>query len=117
MNLPNFPHVDVFSAGINALNGVLVARNPSHNRGYTVAGLLIMAFFGGIGGGVTRDILLNEIPCTAQRSCLFCSVPCDGFAGTGDLSVRRIQGGAVSHKDTGILQVFHAALVRNSGRA
>jgi uncharacterized membrane protein YeiH len=62
MNLPSFPHVDEFAAGINALNGVLVARNPSHNRGYTVAGLLIMGFFGGIGGGVTRDVLLNEIP-------------------------------------------------------
>jgi hypothetical protein len=30
MNLPNFPYVDLFSAGINALNGVLVARHPSH---------------------------------------------------------------------------------------
>jgi len=62
MELPSFPHVDLFSAGINALNGVLVARNPSHNRGYTVAGLLIMAFFGGIGGGVSRDLMLSEIP-------------------------------------------------------
>jgi len=62
MPLPSFPQVDMFSAGINALYGVLVARNPSHNRGYTAAGLLIMAFFGGIGGGVTRDVLLNEIP-------------------------------------------------------
>jgi uncharacterized membrane protein YeiH len=62
MNLPSFPNVDLFSAGINALNGVLVARNPSHNRGYTLAGLLIMAFFGGIGGGVARDLLLNDIP-------------------------------------------------------
>jgi len=62
MNLPSYPNVDLFSAGINALYGVLVARQPSHNRGYTVAGLLIMAFFGGIGGGVTRDLLLNEIP-------------------------------------------------------
>jgi len=62
MNLPSFPNVDLFSAGINALNGVLVARHPSHNRGYTVAGLLIMAFFGGIGGGVSRDVLLNDIP-------------------------------------------------------
>jgi uncharacterized membrane protein YeiH len=62
MNLPGFPHVDMFSAGINALYGVLVARQPSHNRGYTAAGLLIMAFFGGIGGGVTRDLLLNDIP-------------------------------------------------------
>jgi uncharacterized membrane protein YeiH len=62
MDLPSFPHVDLFSAGVNALNGVLVARNPSHNRGYTLMGLLIMAFFGGIGGGVSRDVLLNEIP-------------------------------------------------------
>jgi uncharacterized membrane protein YeiH len=41
---------------------MLVARQPSHNRGYTAVGLLIMAFFGGIGGGVARDVLLNEIP-------------------------------------------------------
>jgi len=62
MNLPSFPNIDLFSAGVNALNGVLVARNPSHDRGYTLMGLLIMAFFGGIGGGVSRDLLLNEIP-------------------------------------------------------
>jgi uncharacterized membrane protein YeiH len=62
MNMPSFPRVDLFSAGINALNGVLVARHPSHNRGYAVVGLLIMAFFGGIGGGVSRDVLLNDIP-------------------------------------------------------
>ncbi len=62
MNLPSFPEVDMFSAGINALYGILVAGQPSHNRGYTAAGLLIMAFFGGIGGGVTRDVLLNDIP-------------------------------------------------------
>ena len=62
MNLPSFPNVDLFAAGVNALNGVLVARNPSHDRGYTLFGLLILAFFGGIGGGVSRDVLLNEIP-------------------------------------------------------
>jgi uncharacterized membrane protein YeiH len=66
MNLPSFPNVDLFSAGINALYGVLVARQPSHDRGYTVVGLLIMAFFGGIGGGVTRDVLLNDIPSPLQ---------------------------------------------------
>jgi uncharacterized membrane protein YeiH len=62
MTLPNYPQLDMFSAGVNALYGVLVAGQPSHNRGFTAAGLLIMAFFGGIGGGVTRDILLNDIP-------------------------------------------------------
>jgi uncharacterized membrane protein YeiH len=68
MTLPSFPNVDLFSAGVNALNGILVARNPSHNRGYTVAGLLIMAFFGGIGGGVSRDVLLNDIPSPLTNS-------------------------------------------------
>ncbi len=62
MNLPSFPNVDLFAAGVNSLYGVLVASQPSHNRGYTAAGLLIMAYFGGIGGGVTRDVLLGDIP-------------------------------------------------------
>jgi uncharacterized membrane protein YeiH len=62
MPLPSFPNIDLFSAGINALNGVLIACQPSHNRGYAVVGLLIMAFFGGIGGGVSRDVLLGDIP-------------------------------------------------------
>ena len=44
MDLPSYPHVDLFSAGVNALSGVLVASTPSHNRGYTAAGLLIMGY-------------------------------------------------------------------------
>ena len=71
MNLPSFPNVDLFSAGINALNGVLVARNPSHNRGYAMVGLLILGFFGGIGGGVTRDVLLGEIPAPLKDPAYF----------------------------------------------
>ena len=71
MNLPSFPNVDLFSAGINALYGALIAHRPSHNRGYTLAGLLIMAFMGGIGGGVTRDLLLNEIPSPLKTPAYF----------------------------------------------
>jgi len=62
VDLPTFPHIDLFSAAVNALYGVLVASNPSHNRGFTVWGLLIMGYLGGIGGGVTRDLLVNEFP-------------------------------------------------------
>jgi uncharacterized membrane protein YeiH len=62
MDLPSFPRVDLFAAGINALNATLIARNPTHNRGYTVVGLLILGFIGGIGGGVSRDVLLNDLP-------------------------------------------------------
>src|ERR1700689_1440801 len=81
MNLPTFPEVDLVSAGINALNGVLVARNPSHNRGYTVAGLLIMAYFGGIGGGVTRDLLLNDIPSPLKNVTYLVVCPLMGLLG------------------------------------
>ena len=62
MNLPSFPNVDLFSAGVNALYGGLVARNPSHDRGYSAAGIIILALFGGIGGGVARDVLLSDLP-------------------------------------------------------
>jgi len=62
MDLPSFPRIDVFAAGINALNATLIARSPSHNRGYTLVGVLIIAFIGGVGGGVTRDVLLNDLP-------------------------------------------------------
>jgi uncharacterized membrane protein YeiH len=62
MDLPNYPNVDLFPAGVNPLYGVPLASTPSRPRGYTAAGLLIMGYFGGIGGGVSRDVLLNEVP-------------------------------------------------------
>ena len=83
MSLPNFPNVDLFSAGINALNGVLVARHPSHNRGYAVVGLLIMAFFGGIGGGVSRDVLLADIPSPIKDPAYFLVCLLMGLSGLG----------------------------------
>lgn len=61
MDLPSFPRVDLFAAAVNALNATLIARSPAHDRNYTLVGLLIIGFIGGIGGGVTRDMLLNEI--------------------------------------------------------
>ena len=62
MTLPSFPNVDLFAAGVNALYGALVARSPKHNRNYTLIGILILAFIGGIGGGLSRDVLLNDLP-------------------------------------------------------
>jgi uncharacterized membrane protein YeiH len=83
MYLPSFPHVDQFSAGVNALNGVLVARNKSHERGFTLAGLIIMAFFGGIGGGVSRDVMLAEIPSPFHGSAYFLICLLMGLVGVG----------------------------------
>jgi uncharacterized membrane protein YeiH len=54
--------IDLIAATTNAFNGALIARRPDHYRHYTVAGIIILALFGGIGGGVLRDVLLNVIP-------------------------------------------------------
>jgi uncharacterized membrane protein YeiH len=62
INLGNFTIIDLIAATTNAFNGALLARQPSHYRKYTVVGILLLAVFGGIGGGVSRDVLLNDIP-------------------------------------------------------
>src|SRR5262245_14734967 len=58
----NFTLVDLVAASTNALNGALLARRPDHYKNFTIVGILLMALLGGIGGGVTRDILANEVP-------------------------------------------------------
>ena len=58
----NFTAIDLIAAGTNALNGALLARRPDHYRNFTVVGFLLMALLGGIGGGVTRDVILNKVP-------------------------------------------------------
>jgi len=59
-----FLYIDLLAAATNALNGALLAQRPDHyrRRYITVVGILVLAVFGGIGGGTTRDILLNEVP-------------------------------------------------------
>lgn len=58
----HFTTVDLIAASTNALNGALLARRPDHYKNYTIVGILLMALLGGIGGGVTRDVLANEVP-------------------------------------------------------
>jgi uncharacterized membrane protein YeiH len=60
--LGDFTIIDLIAATTNAFNGALLARQPSHYRKYTTVGIVLIAFFGGIGGGVSRDVLLNDIP-------------------------------------------------------
>jgi len=60
----NFLYIDLLAAFTNALNGALVSQRPDHYKGryITVVGILVFAFLGGIGGGVSRDVLLNDVP-------------------------------------------------------
>ncbi|HEX9118087.1 MAG TPA: TRIC cation channel family protein, partial [Anaerolineae bacterium] len=58
----NFITLDLIAAGTNALNGALLARRPDHYKNFTVVGIILMALLMGLGGGMTRDILVNKIP-------------------------------------------------------
>jgi uncharacterized membrane protein YeiH len=58
----NFTTVDLIAASTNALNGALLARRPDHYKGFTIVGVLCMALLGGLGGGITRDVMLNKVP-------------------------------------------------------
>jgi uncharacterized membrane protein YeiH len=58
----NFTTLDLIAAGTNALNGALLARRPDHYKNFTVVGILLMALLMGLGGGITRDVLVNEVP-------------------------------------------------------
>jgi uncharacterized membrane protein YeiH len=54
--------IDLIAATTNAFNGALIARRPDHYRHFTIAGVILLALVGGIGGGTMRDIILNDIP-------------------------------------------------------
>ena len=60
----NFVAIDLIAASTNALNGALLSQRPDYYKGrqFTIVGILLLAIFGGIGGGVSRDVLLNRIP-------------------------------------------------------
>ena len=54
--------IDLIAATTNAFNGALLARRPDHYKHFTVIGVFLLAYAGGIGGGVIRDVLVNKIP-------------------------------------------------------
>lgn len=60
----SFLIIDLIAATTNALNGALLAQRPDYYRGkqWTVVGIIILAIFGGIGGGSARDIIAGKLP-------------------------------------------------------
>lgn len=62
-----FDYICLIAATTNAFNGALLARRPDHYKHFTVVGVVILAYAGGIGGGVIRDILVNRIPSPLQN--------------------------------------------------
>ena len=60
--LGSFVIIDLIAASTNAFNGAILANRKDHHRKWTVVGIILIAVIGGIGGGVTRDVLLNDVP-------------------------------------------------------
>ena len=58
----DFTTVDLIAASTNALNGALLARRPDHYKNWTVVGIILMALLMGLGGGITRDVLVGQVP-------------------------------------------------------
>ena len=54
--------IDLIAATTNAFNGALLARRPDHYKHFTLIGIIILAYIGGIGGGIIRDVLVNKVP-------------------------------------------------------
>lgn len=60
--LGSFVLIDLIAATTNAFNGAILAHRRDHRKAWTTVGVILIAVIGGIGGGVTRDVLLNVIP-------------------------------------------------------
>jgi uncharacterized membrane protein YeiH len=58
----HFTTVDLIAASANSLTGALLARRPDHYKNFTIVGLMCMALLGGLGGGITRDVLVGQVP-------------------------------------------------------
>src|SRR4029450_9943196 len=88
----NFTSIDLLAAAMSALNGALLCRRPDHFKRFTVIGVLLMALLGGIGGGITRDVLVSDVPVALTNPAYItvCLV-----AGPGGDRVRSARGGRV----------------------
>lgn len=58
----SFVAIDLIAATTNAFNGAVLAHRRDHRKAWTTVGIILIAVIGGIGGGVTRDVLLNDLP-------------------------------------------------------
>ena len=77
----DFTTVDLIAASTNALNGALLARRPDHYKQFTVVGIILMAILGGLGGGITRDVLVGEVPAAITNPAYILLAVTFGFIG------------------------------------
>ena len=61
-SLGGFTIIDLIAATTFAFNAALIVRRPDHWKHYTVVGIILFAIMGGLAGGISRDLLLGEVP-------------------------------------------------------
>jgi uncharacterized membrane protein YeiH len=57
-----FTAIDLIAASMNAFKSALLVRHPSHNRRWTLVGIVLLGILGGLTGSILRDILLTDVP-------------------------------------------------------
>jgi uncharacterized membrane protein YeiH len=77
----SFTTLDLIAASTNALNGALLARRPDHYRNFTIVGVMLMALLMGLGGGITRDVLIGEVPAALTNPAYLTLTLAFGFVG------------------------------------
>jgi uncharacterized membrane protein YeiH len=75
MDLPNIAvntpqWLALLTTGVGAVEGAILARNSGRTKNVQmdVVGVLVLAMFLGLGGGLARDILLGNTPMVALRT-------------------------------------------------
>ena len=68
----------------------ILASRRDHRRNWTTVGIILIAIIGGIGGGVTRDVLLNDLPSALTNP--WYMILCLAAAGLGLAAVGRLSG-------------------------
>ena len=58
----SFTAADLIAASTSSLSGAMLARRPDHYKQFTVVGIILMALLVGLGGGITRDVMVAQVP-------------------------------------------------------
>ena len=77
----HFTTVDLIAASTNSLNGALLSRRPDHYRNFTVVGVMCMALLMGLGGGITRDVMVAQVPAALTNPAYITLALVFGFVG------------------------------------
>ena len=83
LSFGHFLIIDLIAATTNALNSALLAQRPDYYKGryWTTVGILLLAVLGGNGGGIARDLLLDQVPVALTNPWYLILCVLAGFAG------------------------------------